>query len=100
MTSNTSSVTDSGWKSWQIALAIGAPTVLGLAGIWYLKNKSSGVNDGKKLKGDNSRNVPSKSNDTKNTRTKETKTETKPTEEVLQYILIFLVYSVFFYDFT
>ena len=24
-----------GWKNWQIALAVGAPVCLGLAGLWY-----------------------------------------------------------------
>ena len=30
-----------GWPKWQIALAIGAPTVLGLAGIWYWRRSNN-----------------------------------------------------------
>jgi len=41
MAAEGSQVTE-GWPKWQIALAVGTPVVLGVAGIWLLKrNKSS-----------------------------------------------------------
>ena len=43
MAENSSSVSE--WKNWHIALAIGAPTVLGLAGIWYIKNRRTQSKD-------------------------------------------------------
>ena len=30
-----------GWRSWQIALAVGTPVVLGAAGVWLYKRKTS-----------------------------------------------------------
>lgn len=32
-----------GWTKWQVALAVGAPIALGLAGLWYYKRKRSPV---------------------------------------------------------
>ena len=49
--SDTKSVTE-GWEKWQIALAVGAPIALGLAGLWYYnrskypKNSSKGGEKG------------------------------------------------------
>lgn len=36
-----------GWSKWQIALCVGAPIALGVAGIWYLKHRraKSGIDD-------------------------------------------------------
>ena len=42
-----------GWKNWQIALAVGAPIALGVAGIWYFKKskpKSQKSNDDTEVK--------------------------------------------------
>ena len=34
-----------GWTKWQIALAVGAPVALGLAGLWYYKRSKSSYGD-------------------------------------------------------
>ena len=31
-----------GWAKWQVALAVGAPVALGLAGLWYYNRKQNG----------------------------------------------------------
>ena len=53
-----------GWSKWQIAVAVGAPIALGLAGLWYIKRRRPGK--------------PPKV-EVKEPKT-ETKTETKPAE--------------------
>ena len=32
-----------GWSKWQVAVAVGAPIALGLAGLWYYKRRSPGA---------------------------------------------------------
>ncbi|XP_064599062.1 mitochondrial import receptor subunit TOM70-like [Liolophura sinensis] len=43
-----------GWENWQIAVAVGAPIALGLAGLWYYKlsNSNKTVDKSNKAKGD------------------------------------------------
>jgi len=36
-----SSVGDEGWPKWKVALAVGAPVALGLAGVWLYKRRIS-----------------------------------------------------------
>ena len=36
-----SSVGDDGWPKWKVALAVGAPVALGLAGVWLYKRRIS-----------------------------------------------------------
>ena len=40
MASN-SSVGDEGWPKWKVALAVGAPVALGVAGVWLYKRRIS-----------------------------------------------------------
>ena len=39
-----------GWEKWQIALAVGAPLCLGLAGLWYYNRSNQTNENGKKTK--------------------------------------------------
>ena len=36
----------SSWKPWQIALAVGTPVALGIAGVWYIKSRRKSVSKG------------------------------------------------------
>ncbi|XP_070203159.1 mitochondrial import receptor subunit TOM70-like isoform X2 [Littorina saxatilis] len=54
-----------GWSKWQIALCVGAPIALGVAGIWYLKRRQgksqtedNGSKDGKSAGGKSEPEVP------------------------------------------
>ena len=40
-----------GWSKWDIALYVGAPIALGIAGLWYY-NRSKSINKEKKASGD------------------------------------------------
>jgi len=55
-----SSVGDEGWPKWKLALAVGAPVALGLAGVWLYKRRiaSSAVVKSERLVVDDTTHIP------------------------------------------